>query len=71
VRATNGAVVTVTEDEIEQARDQLTRSGFYVESTAAAPVAALAGLRKEQPSLSSEPVVVPLTGHGLKTWQDV
>ncbi len=63
VRATEGAVLTITEGEIEHARNQLARQGFYVEETAAVPVAAL----KDIPVSASEPVVVPLTGHGLKT----
>jgi threonine synthase len=65
VRATNGAVVQVTEDEIEVAYTQLARGGFYVEKTAAAGIAAL---RAVQDTLAAEDVVVvPLTGHGLKT----
>jgi threonine synthase len=63
VRATEGAVLTITEEEIERARNRLARRGFYVEETAAVPVAAL----KDIPVSVSEPVVVPLTGHGLKT----
>jgi threonine synthase len=67
VQATGGAVMAVTEPEIEQARGQLNGRGFYVEETSAVAVAALAKLRdKLQPS-AEKPWVVPLTGHGLKT----
>jgi threonine synthase len=63
VRATEGAVLTITEEEIERTRNQLARQGFYVEETAAVAVAALTDL----PLTAVEPLVVPLTGHGLKT----
>ena len=63
VRATGGAVLTIVEEEIERARNQLACQGFYVEETAAVAVAAL----KDIPVAASELVVVPLTGHGLKT----
>jgi threonine synthase len=67
VRATNGAVVTVTEDETLDARNQLARHGFYVEETSSVAVAALARLRGLL--VGVDPIVVPLTGHGLKTYQ--
>jgi threonine synthase len=67
VRDTDGAVVSVSEDAIERARNQLARRGFYVEETSAAAVAALPGLRDTLPASDREPVVVLLTGHGLKT----
>jgi threonine synthase len=70
LRATNGGVITVGEDEIEQARSQLASRGFYAEETAAVSVAALPGLRARLLSPATEPVVVPLTGHGLKTWRE-
>ena len=64
VRATDGAVFSVAEEEIEQARNQLARLGFYVESTSAVPVAALSRLPHAP---ADKPLVVLLTGHGLKT----
>jgi threonine synthase len=64
VRATGGAVVTVTEEEIGQARNRLALQGFYVEATSATAVAALDRLRDTLAGVES--VVVPLTGHGLK-----
>jgi threonine synthase len=65
VRDTDGAVVAVAEDEIESAHSRLARLGFYVEQTAATAIAALGVLRSTLPT--HDPVVVPLTGHGLKT----
>ncbi|MGQ9598332.1 MAG: pyridoxal-phosphate dependent enzyme [Anaerolineae bacterium] len=67
VRATGGAVVSVEEDEIKNTYECLAARGFYVEETAAAAVAALPQLRERLGSASS--TVVPLTGHGLKTYQ--
>jgi threonine synthase len=69
VRATGGAVLSVTEEEIEQARNQLAQHGFYVENTSAVPVAALADLPETRQESASRPVVVLLTGHGLKTYR--
>lgn len=61
VRATGGDVLGVTEEEILKTHTQLAYVGFHVEPTSAATVAALAHLPPTE-----EPVVVPLTGHGLK-----
>ncbi len=64
VRKTNGLVVTVSEQEIERAQTELTRSGFWVEPTAALPYAALPYI---QPHLSpNDAIVLIFTGHGLK-----
>jgi threonine synthase len=67
VRATRGTVVSVTEDEIETTGRRLARHGLYVERTSATAVAALEALREVLPA--EGPIVVPLTGHGLKTCQ--
>jgi threonine synthase len=66
VRASDGAVVSVTEEEIAQAHSRLRLCGFYVEHTSAAAAAALGPLRDTLQGSREEPVVVPLTGHGLK-----
>jgi threonine synthase len=66
VRATNGAVFAVAEEEIIQSRDQLAHRGFYVEETAAAAMAALPALFERLPESKGWTIVVPLTGHGLK-----
>jgi threonine synthase len=63
VRATGGAVLCVAEEEIEPARNQLARRGFYVESTSAVAIAALPELPQ---SSYAGPLVALLTGHGLK-----
>jgi threonine synthase len=65
VRAAEGSIAAVGEGEILAARNQLVQCGFYVEEAVAAPVQALPG---SQPSLGApleDPIVVPLTGHGL------
>jgi threonine synthase len=55
----------VTEEKILKARNQLARDGFYVEETSAVAMAALHELGS---ALSvGELIVVPVTGHGLKT----
>jgi threonine synthase len=64
VRATDGTVVAVMEDEIEAAYAALARRGFFVEETSATAIAALRSLQDRLPT--DGPVVVPLTGHGLK-----
>jgi threonine synthase len=64
VRTTGGMVLNVTEQQLEQARNQLARQGFYVEGTSAVAVAAMTEL--SQAPFSGPPVVL-LTGHGLKT----
>jgi len=67
VRATGGAIVSAGEEEILAARNQLARRGFYVEEAAAAPLAALPELAGSLSNSPEEPIIVPLTGHGLKT----
>jgi threonine synthase len=67
LRATNGASVAVSEEEIRAAWETLARRGMYVEETSASAVAALEQLREPLRSVGEEPVVVPITGHGLKT----
>jgi len=63
VEETGGDIVVVGEGEIVDAMKKLHRSGFYVEPTSAAAVAALDRITIAQNSS----VVVPLTGSGLKT----
>jgi threonine synthase len=53
VRATGGSVVTVTDEEILAAAEELATQGFLVEPTAAAPAAAL-------PQIDADDVVIPL-----------
>jgi threonine synthase len=67
VRATGGRIVTAGDREILAARNQLARLGFYVEEAAAAALAALPKLGESLSHSLAEHIVVPLTGHGLKT----
>lgn len=61
IRASGGSVVTVSEEEIDEAHRSLARRGFYVEPTSAA---AYAGWQKLG---SPRPALIPLTGSGLKS----
>jgi threonine synthase len=84
IRETRGLIITISDDAIASARDDLARRGFYVEPTAAAPYAGLVeyvarylgelAQPEHQPLFSSNPliepsserVIVPLCGAGLK-----
>ncbi len=63
VQASGGRFVTVQEDAILTGRDQLASRGFYVEPTSAIVWDALAQVIAK----ASQPVVVILTGSGLKS----
>lgn len=65
VRESGGAVLTVSDGEILAAREALAKRGLYVEPTAAVPFAALMRLRERFDT--HELIVLPLTGHGLKS----
>jgi threonine synthase len=65
VRETGGAVLTVSDEEILAARGMLAKRGLYVEPTAAVPVAAL--VRWREHFHPHDLIVLPLTGHGLKS----
>ncbi len=67
VRATDGGVLSVPEGEFGHTRNQLSRQGFYVEETAAVAVAALGTLSEMPRAAADGPVVVLISGHGLKT----
>ncbi len=66
LRRSNGAVVTVSEDEIAAALPALGRLGLFVEPTAATAGAALTRLLADGTIRSAETTVAVLTGHGLK-----
>jgi threonine synthase len=67
IRASGGTVLTVSEQEMGDMRDELARSGFYVEDTSAVAVAALAKLPPSAVGAGDcEQTIVLLTGHGLK-----
>ncbi len=65
VAESGGVMAAVDEDQILPARDELARRGLYVEPTSAIVYAALQQLADEL----AEPVVLVLTGSGLKTPQ--
>ena len=63
-----GGVVTVSDNEINQARAELALDeGIYVEPTAAAGFAAAAQMARAGLIEAGESVVIPATGSGLKT----
>lgn len=66
IRASNGTVCTVTDDEVWHTLALLGRSGIYVEPTSAAAPAAIEQLRKSGLITPQDTVVVQLTGSGLK-----
>ena len=67
IRASGGTVLSVSEQEIDDTRNELARQGFYVEGTSAVAVAALAHLPHRTVETGDEDqMVVLLTGHGLK-----
>lgn len=63
VRATEGEMLAVTDEETLQARDIIARRGLYVEPTSAVAVAAL----KQLPPHLEGVTVISLTGSGLKS----
>ena len=67
VGESRGAMVTVSDQDISLSHQKLAHQGFYVEETAAAAVAARPALADRLAPLDREPVVLVLTGHGLKT----
>ena len=64
IRASGGAVLAVEDDAILSARAALARCGLYTEPTGAAGWAALT---QNLERLEADPLVVILTGHGLKS----
>lgn len=67
IRATNGQVITVNEEEIAQARAKLAAQGIYVEYTAAANYAAYVNAVSNEPQLANQTIVMPLCGAGIKS----
>jgi threonine synthase len=71
IRRSGGAAVSVTEQEIVEAMNDLARSGLYVEPTSASAAAALSGLVRQGVIRPEELTVVVLTGAGLKATQRI
>jgi threonine synthase len=65
-RASGGAVVAVSEEEIGDAKDQLARQGLLVEPAAAAALSALRSRKVKELTPAGGSVVLVLTGHGVK-----
>jgi len=63
VKETNGEIITVKEREIRSALYDACLKGYYIEPTSAVSIAGF----KKYPMKQKEVVVLPLTGHGLKT----
>jgi threonine synthase len=71
IRRSGGAAVSVTEEEIVEAMNDLAMSGLYVEPTCASGAAALSGLFRGGMIRPDEVTVVVLTGTGLKATQRI
>src|SRR5271165_5974409 len=71
IRRSGGAAVSVTEEEIVEAMNDLSRSGLYVEPTSASAAAALSGLLRQGVIRPEETTIVVLTGAGLKATQRI
>jgi threonine synthase len=71
IRRSGGAAVSVTEEEIVEAMNDLAGSGLYVEPTSASAAAALSGLLGRGVIRLEETTVVVLTGAGLKATQRI
>jgi threonine synthase len=71
IRRSGGAAVSVTEKEIVEAMNDLSRSGLYVEPTCASAAAALSGLLGRGVIRPDEVTIVVLTGGGLKATQRI
>ena len=63
IQETGGAIVAVTEEQTEQALVDASRMGFYMEPTSATALAAVQACDISP----DDTVVVPITGHGLKS----
>jgi len=66
VRSTSGRFLVVGEEDIRPAYHEACQAGWYIEPTSAVALAALPQLTPDLP----DPVVIPLTGHGLKYTAD-
>jgi threonine synthase len=69
IRRSNGATVTVSEQEIITALHELASTGLYAEPTSAIAAAALTKLLAAEIITPNETTVVVLTGSGLKATQ--
>ncbi len=63
VKETNGDILSVSEKEIRDALAVMGKKGYYIEPTSAVAVAGFKKLNMRKNNC----VIIPLTGHGLKT----
>lgn len=63
IRATQGTILTVTEEEIKNSQTLCGHMGFYIEPTAAATIA---GVEKFCKGFERKTIVTLFSGHGLK-----
>jgi threonine synthase len=63
IKETNGEIITVNEKEILDSLTYIRRKGYYIEPTSAVAVAGFKKLNTRK----NDCMVIPLTGHGLKT----
>ncbi len=66
IQKTKGTVIAASEDEIVRHTKGLCKRGFFIEPTSAAGFAAL----EKYDRTEDEVIVIPLTGHGLKSSLD-
>lgn len=71
LRESSGSVVTVSEQEIKEGLINFGRAGFCVEPTSAVVWKGLQRLQEEETLDASAPVVLILSGHGLKATQSI
>ena len=67
IAETDGDAIAITQDVVQTELDRLHANGFYVEPTSAIAPAAVQEYRKQGVLEPDADVVMPLTGHGLKT----
>jgi threonine synthase len=67
IETTDGDAIALDAEATREALDALHRTGFYVEPTSAVAVAGLSAYRERGVLDEDADVVVPLTGHGLKS----
>jgi len=67
VKATDGDIITVNDEQVQSAREEMAAFGFYVEITAAANYAGYKSFIKKCPNLVEQVHVMPLCGAGIKS----
>lgn len=67
VRATGGDIISVTDENVLEARKSLAQKGIYVEITAAANYAGYVSYVEKYPELKEQQVILPLCGAGIKS----